>query len=81
MSKGRYVATWIDKIADVDTKDGCTGQGRCVLAEQINIDADTLPKLLVKLGELYGTTIPTGSCQTRVSTYRLIATKMAIAMS
>lgn len=54
MSKGRYVATWIDKIADVDTKDGCSGQGRCVLAEQINVDADTLPGLLKKLGERYG---------------------------
>lgn len=52
---GKYVAVFVDKLASQDFKDtGCEAKSRCIFAQQINEQADTIPELLKKLADTYG---------------------------
>lgn len=53
--EGCFVATFVEKRADRDYKDeGCEGKSRIIMAERINMSANTIPELLEKLSEMYG---------------------------
>lgn len=52
---GCYVATFVEKLADRDYEnEGCKGELRIVIAESMNVSANSIPELLVKLSEMYG---------------------------
>lgn len=52
---GNYVAVFADKLVSRDHKDtGCETKSRCIFAQQINEQADSIPELLKKLADTYG---------------------------
>jgi hypothetical protein len=50
-----YYATFVDKLVDRDYEnEGCKGESRCVMAENISIGASTMDELLKQLSDMYG---------------------------